>query len=122
MVHWAAMQNNSEVLKYLENTDIDWNEKGTLKLPNKNIEKGSLPFHIAASENTFRTLKYLLERGHVDVNAATENNFSAAMIASWNNNIECLDIVIQHGAKLDQCENLLGGTVRIISLCVCLKR
>lgn len=62
------------------------------------------PIHIAAWQNRFKILKFLIEHG-ADVNAVGDSGFTPLHYAAKHGNLNCAKLLVESGSRTDPTDN-----------------
>lgn len=94
LLHWAAINNRLEVVKYL----VD--EKG-VRIDQIGGELEATPLHWAASAGHSRVISFLVKRG-ADVLSINNHGFTPLAVATANGNINAVAFFLAHGINVNE--------------------
>ncbi|KAF4546844.1 Ankyrin repeat-containing protein 23 [Elsinoe fawcettii] len=94
ILHSAASQGHLHVVRYLSEHIIGANL-------NIRDHHGWTPLASAADNGQLESVKYLLERNHVDLHAASDEGWTPLSSAADSGHIEVVKYLFEHGADVD---------------------
>ena len=111
--------------KYITNRDVNgYRDDMTLKDMVSQVGKDShgdecTPLMIAAENEHFQIVKYLIEQGEADPNIANSDGENALHLAAYNNrtNTELIELLLTH-MSLDSINKKDGGGIHSPGLCI----
>ena len=88
-VHYAALRDSVEVLKFLKNNGFDFSET---------CDDGLTVLHIAARESSVECIQYLIKQCPELINSQTKDGFTPLHFSVFNNDQDTVSLLLENGA------------------------
>ncbi|MBP7189968.1 MAG: ankyrin repeat domain-containing protein, partial [Rickettsiaceae bacterium] len=90
-LYYAALYNQVDILgKLSQKVDINWKDESALT-----------QLHYAAEYGQVDVLGRLLKIPGIEINSPAQNNYTPLGCAIWYGHVKAVEILIEHGAKID---------------------
>ena len=111
-LHWAAGNNQVDVLKYfVKNLKM---EVDTLAVGKS---KGRTPLHYSCRNGCMEATKWLVEEGMAQVDARAKHGVTPFQLAIWQNQLEICRYLVTKGVKACQVNDFDCGAIHWVGIC-----